>query len=51
MLTLPIASWRLVSLHVHFPVNLKSLELASRGSGMQAQKVESVMTLLTVGLG
>lgn len=28
MLTLGIASWRLVSLHVHFLVDLESLELA-----------------------
>ena len=38
MLTLGIASWRLVSLHVHFLINLESLELVGRGSGKQARK-------------
>lgn len=39
VLTLGIASRWLVSLHVYLLVDLKSLELVGRGSGMQAQNL------------
>jgi len=51
VLTLEIASRRLVSLHVHLPVDLESLELVGRGSGMQAQKFQMVLDILMGELG